>query len=225
MLTTGESVEKEEKVIAAVLEKFGLNWASIESTSGRSAAELLPKTISYITIVTKLQNECTTLERTAICSALLTWQSTASKSIKHTALYSNQPDTPCFTRIISAILSILALPNDSPISYKYGMQMPGLYLSQLLLRESKESVTAANELSKPIAKSLELAFAKNSKSNKESLILKEDSVTTSPGPALVSADSVRAETVKNLVKCISDHCKFTHSCALFLKFKCHIPSK
>jgi len=80
--------------------------------------------------------------------------------------------------------------------------MPGLYLSQLLLRESKESETAANELSKPIAKSLELAFSKKLKSNQEPLILKEDNSTTSSGP---TADSVRAETVKNLVKSISDH--------------------
>ena len=208
-------VENEEKIISCILEKFGLNWAAI-SSGGQSAADLMPNTLSYIAVVKSGPNNIIfQIERTAVCSALLTWQSMSSRHLKEKALYSNNADsTPCYIRILSIVQSILSLPNDpDPLPfYKYGAQMSGLYLSQLLLRESKESVSAANQLSEPIAKSLDLIFSKKGTSG-ESITIREEPTNIAAGstvPTAIGPDSVRAETIKNLVKCIYLQCKFYH---------------
>lgn len=206
-------VENEEKIISCILEKFGLNWAAI-SAGGQSAADLMSNTLSYIAVVKSGPNNIIfQIERTAVCSALLTWQSMSSRHLKEKALYSNSADsTPCFIRILSIIQNILSLPNDpDPLPfYKYGAQMSGLYLSQLLLCESKESVSAANQLSEPIAKSLDLIFTKKGSSG-EPITIREVPTSIGAGntaPITIGPDSVRAETVKNLVKCIYLQCKF-----------------
>jgi hypothetical protein len=205
----GQIIENEEKIISGILEKFGLNWAAIESTGGQSAADLMSATLAYIAVVKSGSKSILQIERTAICSALLTWQSMSSRHLKEKALYSNNADR--INRILSIVQSILSLPNDPLPIYKYGAQMPGLYLSQLLLRESRESVSAANQISEPIAKTLDLLFLKKG-STGEFLTVREEATNVTAGSISIpiGPDSVRAETVKNLVKCICLQCKYYH---------------
>jgi hypothetical protein len=73
--------------------------------------------------------------------------------------------------------------------------MPALYLSQLLLRESKESLTVADTVSEPIAEMLNEVFG-------ESAAVQLREVVGAAGP-----DSVRIEAVKNLLKCIPHQCR------------------
>lgn len=198
-----DALDDEEKQIAGTLEKYGLSWSAIESTNGELAAKSLPSILSLIS------DTAGTSSSVAICSALLVWHSTTSRNVKHVALFQKQADTAPIYRILSIIRNILSTPNDPLPTYKYGAQMPGLYLSQLLLRESKESQISANDLAEPIVKALDVLWTGPSITLREeptsSTVITNS--TPSPGP-----DSTRVETVKNLIKCIPMQCKSNLLC-------------
>lgn len=177
-----------------LLEQLGLSHDSIVQSNGNSAAAKFSVIIDRLdidnpTLNTAINHPLSTEAKIAISKAIIHWQSLASRSARSTAFEGQYP------RIFRILKCVLLKPDDifGDDYSKSGSQTLGLNLSQIILKEVKDTDDSIGAL---IYKQL-MTLMVELLDGKIVLIDKSEYGNQ-------AAASVRTESLRALVRCFPD---------------------
>ncbi|KAJ1421570.1 hypothetical protein B484DRAFT_421144 [Ochromonadaceae sp. CCMP2298] len=181
-----------------ILEQLGLSAASIQKTSGQAGADMLGTALAQIAD----PNTAPQL-KVALAGGIRGWQTVVAKEMAAEALVSHH------TAMFQAILVVLTLADDNIGDYSNGVQLSAQHLTLVALKEALDNAQYA-ELVVP---DLVVAIS-NTLSASARMAESSDSAGRTAG-------AVRAESVRNLVRCFPQSVKslevLRHSTAVLLR--------
>lgn len=172
------SIKSEEE---AMLERYGLSWASIDSSRGQIAAD------NMTNILRTLEDDGIALAvRVPLASALLKWQSACAEELREEVFDRN------FFKMLEMIRLNLVEPDDyQNTNQEFGNQKPTYYLALILQRETQQSLRFRDRIQNDVIGLVQYVLARQ--------IALGDAVI---GEGIETPPSIRSDTLKCLMRCL-----------------------
>jgi hypothetical protein len=161
-----------------ILDQLGLSAASIQKSNGQEGADLLGTALAQIASPNTAHHT-----KVALAGGIRGWQTAAGKELATEAVVTNH------TTMFEAILVVMMLADDSAGDYSNGAQLSAQHLTLVALKESLDNAPYAELIVPDLIVALSNTLSANAR------------LAESPDSVGRSAGAVRAESVRNLVRC------------------------
>ncbi len=163
----------------ALLDRLGLSYQIVESTSGKIAAD------NMATILSTIDDDYMALTlRLAVSFALLRWQAMVTEELRDEIFKKH------YFKALEVIRFTMTEADDHPKNIPFTTQKLAEHVSLFLFRESMASMKRRDMMQNDVVRVIEFAVSKGV------------GMTDPPSPGIENPMTVRCETMKNLLRCL-----------------------